>query len=56
MVQEDNSIKTITVDLSNWKHTKELLKNISPIDLLVNNAGIGTLAGIEEITEEQIDK
>lgn len=54
--KEVPSIKTIAVDLSDWNATKNALKNIGPVDLLVNNAALAVLAPLTEVTEEQIDR
>ena len=37
--QDLAGINTIVVDVGNWDETKKALKDIGPIDLLVNNAG-----------------
>lgn len=54
--QEVPSIETIAVDLSNWNATKDALKEIGPVDLLVNNAGLAILEPLTEVTEEHIDR
>ncbi|KAK9703244.1 hypothetical protein QE152_g29454 [Popillia japonica] len=56
LLQEIPSIKVIAVDLSNWNGTKEILGNIGPIDLLVNNAGLAILEPLTEVTEEHVDQ
>ncbi|XP_044272504.1 L-xylulose reductase-like isoform X1 [Tribolium madens] len=53
--QENPLIETICVDLSDWNATNLALTKIGPIDLLVNNAGLGWLKPITEITEEDVD-
>lgn len=50
------SIDIIAVDLSDWKATEEALKNVGPIDLLVNNAGLAILEPITEVSENSIDR
>lgn len=52
------------VDLSNWDETKKALKDVGPVDLLVNNAAYAKLTpltgatsgeSVEEITENDCD-
>lgn len=50
------SIDIIPVDLSDWKKTKEAIKNALPIDLLVNNAGLAVLGPLTEVKEEDVDR
>lgn len=50
------SIETICVDLSNWAATKTAVEQASPIDMLVNNAGVGIILSLEDVTEELIDQ
>ncbi|KAJ3655505.1 hypothetical protein Zmor_014633 [Zophobas morio] len=49
------SIQIIPLDLSDWNATSTALTNLGPIDLLVNNAGLGWLKPMSEITEEDVD-
>ena len=49
------NIHTICLDLSNWQATREAVQKITPIQLLVNNAGIALLAPALEATEEEVD-
>ncbi|GIY10155.1 hypothetical protein CEXT_713261 [Caerostris extrusa] len=49
------SIEIVTVDVSNWKETEVVVKQLGPIDLLVNNAGIGSLQEVGNVTEEEFD-
>nr|CAI5822814.1 unnamed protein product [Callosobruchus analis] len=48
-------IETVELDIANWKQTENVLKKIGPIDLLVNNAGMGWLKSLLDATEEDID-
>lgn len=48
-------INTITVDLTNWAETREAVKKITPIHLLVNNAGTNLLIPFLEATPESFD-
>ncbi|XP_044272503.1 L-xylulose reductase-like [Tribolium madens] len=54
--KEIPSAEIVAVDLSNWKTTSDTLKKLSPIDLLVNNAGVASIDPLVAITEEQYDK
>nr|XP_022916753.1 L-xylulose reductase [Onthophagus taurus] len=53
---ETSNVEIKTADLSNWEETENVLKDIGPIDLLINNAAVALLAPILEITQEHIDK
>ncbi|RZC41116.1 L-xylulose reductase, partial [Asbolus verrucosus] len=53
--EEVPSIETIALDLSDWETTKNALSDIGPVDLLVNNAGLGWLKPMMEITEDDVD-
>ncbi|XP_050515923.1 L-xylulose reductase [Diabrotica virgifera virgifera] len=48
-------IQPLELDITDWKQTDKALKNIGQIDLLVNNAGMGWLKSMMDITEEDID-
>ena len=53
--KEVPGIKTIACDISDWDRIKCIVQGIikdGPIDLLVNNAGVGTLEAVGTITEE----
>ncbi|XP_059804559.1 L-xylulose reductase-like [Hypanus sabinus] len=56
LVQECPKMLTICVDLGNWEATENALKDVGPVDLLVNNAAVGILEPFLEITEEAFDK
>ncbi|GFY73236.1 hypothetical protein TNIN_418731 [Trichonephila inaurata madagascariensis] len=49
------SIETISVDVGDWKQTETIVKELGPIDLLVNNAGISALHEVGSVTEEECD-
>jgi len=49
-------INTIHADLTDWNATKATVMALSPLDHLVNNAGIFEGTSILEITQEVIDK
>ncbi|XP_060523399.1 L-xylulose reductase-like [Cylas formicarius] len=49
------SIKTIALDISDWKKTGEVLSNIGPIDMLVNNAAMGWVKSLMDVTEDDFD-
>ncbi|KAI4878477.1 hypothetical protein NFI96_018336 [Prochilodus magdalenae] len=55
LVQECPSIKPVCVDLGDWDATEKALKDVGPIDLLVNNAGVAYLQPFLEITQDQFD-
>ncbi|CAG9839723.1 unnamed protein product [Diabrotica balteata] len=48
-------ILPLELDITDWKQTEKALQNIGQIDLLVNNAGMGWLKSMMDITEEDID-
>ena len=53
--KEVPGIKTVCCDISDWDLTKSLLQDIiqeGPVELLVNNAGIGILEAVGTITKE----
>lgn len=43
------------VDLADWDATERALKDMGPVDLLVNNAGCAMLQPFLEITEDSFD-
>jgi L-xylulose reductase len=49
------SVEVIPLDLSDWSATDEALAQVGPVDLLVNNAGLGWLKSMLDITEEDVD-
>ncbi|XP_072522837.1 L-xylulose reductase [Salminus brasiliensis] len=55
LVLECPSIRPVCVDLSDWGATAEALKDVGPVDLLVNNAGCAKLQPFLEVTEDQFD-
>ncbi|KAF5287517.1 hypothetical protein FQA39_LY04145 [Lamprigera yunnana] len=52
---EHPSIRTIVLDIQNWSKTKEALKDVGNIDLLVNNAGVAILEPILDVSEASFD-
>ncbi|XP_023676230.1 L-xylulose reductase [Paramormyrops kingsleyae] len=56
LVSECPSIKPVCVDLSDWDATDVALKDLGPVDLLVNNAAVGILTPFLEVTPEQFDR
>ncbi|XP_018564029.1 L-xylulose reductase-like [Anoplophora glabripennis] len=54
--EEIPSLETVAVDLSDWKATQETVKSVCPIDLLVNNAGLGEILALTQVTEENYNK
>ncbi|KAF4085351.1 hypothetical protein AMELA_G00117280 [Ameiurus melas] len=55
LVHECPSIKPVCVDLADWDATEHALKDVGPIDLLVNNAGCARLQSFLEITQDSFD-
>ncbi|KAJ8948440.1 hypothetical protein NQ318_007963 [Aromia moschata] len=53
--QEVPSIETVELDISDWNRTEKVLSGIGPIDMLVNNAGMGWLKSMMDITESDLD-
>ena len=49
-------VTTVCLDLSDWNATKQALKELGPIDLLVNNAGFSIIGPFHDVTEEEFDK
>jgi L-xylulose reductase len=49
-------VEVIPLDLSDWSATDEALAQVGPVDLLVNNAGLGWLKSMLDITEEDVDR
>ncbi|KAG5854290.1 L-xylulose reductase [Anguilla rostrata] len=50
------SIRPVCVDLSDWEATEAALKDLGPVDLLVNNAACASLQPFLEVTADQFDK
>ncbi|GFW78682.1 hypothetical protein TNCV_4261051 [Trichonephila clavipes] len=54
--KESPKIQPLCLDISNWDLTKNALKSVGPIDLLVNNAGIMELKDYGTYTEQDVDR
>ncbi|KAJ8935099.1 hypothetical protein NQ314_012995 [Rhamnusium bicolor] len=54
--EEISTIEIVNVDLCDWKATKEVIRSVYPIDLLVNNAGIVSIVPLIQVTEDLYDK
>ncbi|GBM48590.1 L-xylulose reductase [Araneus ventricosus] len=54
--KESPKIQPLCLDISNWELTKNALKSVGPIDLLVNNAGIMEPKEYGTYTEQDCDK
>ncbi|CAG5089111.1 Similar to DCXR: L-xylulose reductase (Bos taurus) [Cotesia congregata] len=53
--KEDPTIETVAVDLADWEATRNAVKKVLPIDMLVNNAGVACLAPFLQQTEQHFD-
>ncbi|XP_018564017.1 L-xylulose reductase [Anoplophora glabripennis] len=53
--QEYPLIKVLELDISDWKKTEQVLSKIGPVDLLVNNAGMGWVKSMTDIVENDVD-
>ncbi|XP_058805848.1 L-xylulose reductase-like [Phymastichus coffea] len=56
LVIEDPKIHTICVDVANWDATRTAIKNVLPIDLLVNNAAIAILTSFLDVKPQDFDQ
>lgn len=54
--KEIPEIEIIQLDVTDWNKTEHVLKDIGPIDLVVNNAGMGWLKSMMDIVEEDFDR
>jgi len=54
--KENNNVEKIEYDLSNIIGIKDLVKNIGPVDILINNAGLMNSIAYDNYPEENIDK
>ena len=50
------SIETYAIDLTEWDATRSLLESLGHVDLLVNNAGVITIAPFLDFKKEDMDK
>ncbi|KAL0101481.1 hypothetical protein PUN28_018959 [Cardiocondyla obscurior] len=55
LVAAEPKIQPVCVDLRDWDATRKAVQNILPIDLLVNNAGVGYLTPFMDSTAEEFD-
>ena len=56
VLESGNKLIPLEVDVTKWDGTRNIIKDILPIDLLVNNAGIGIMKPILESTEQDYSK
>ncbi|XP_014769651.1 D-erythrulose reductase [Octopus bimaculoides] len=56
LVEECPTIVPVVCDLSNWDRTREIVSSLGPIDLLVNNAAVGSLSPFVDAAKEDLDK
>ncbi|KAF2353001.1 CD36 family [Trinorchestia longiramus] len=52
---ENPDIEILCVDLRDWNNTREAVKNITPIHLLVNCAGVATETAFTDVPEEEFN-
>ncbi|XP_011313219.1 L-xylulose reductase [Fopius arisanus] len=52
---EDPKIMTLEMDLRDWDASRAAVKRFLPIDMVVNNAGVATLAPFLQLTKEDFD-
>lgn len=55
LLVEDPKIIPVCVNLRDWKATRKAIENVLPIDLLVNNAGVGHVSSFFDATPEDFD-
>ena len=48
-------IRPVCVDLCDWHDTQSAVKSLGPLDLLVNNAGVGDNKPFVDVTVENFD-
>ncbi|KAI0233423.1 L-xylulose reductase [Lamellibrachia satsuma] len=53
---ENPEIRTVCVDLSDWAAARNAVKEIGPVDLLVNNAGVIKTSPFLEMDEANMNK
>ena len=56
VAESGNKLIPLEVDVSKWDATREIIKDILPIDLLINNAGVLITNSILKCTEEEYSK
>ncbi len=44
----------LALDITDAAHVREVLEPLEPIDILINNAGYGLVATVEEVNEEEM--
>lgn len=55
LILECPSVRPVCVDLANWEATEAALKDVGPVDLLVNNAACTSLQPFLDVSPEQFD-
>ncbi|XP_054988289.1 L-xylulose reductase isoform X1 [Sorex araneus] len=55
LVRECPGVEPLCVDLGDWAATERALRDVGPVDLLVNNAAVALLQPFLEITKEACD-
>jgi len=54
-IQQEN-IHPILLDITDFNNVKQTIEKIGSIDILINNAGYGLVASVEEVSEEQMQE
>lgn len=52
---ENPDIETVCVDLADWDATRQAVKNITPINLLVNNAALAFRTQFMDVQKDELD-
>ena len=53
---QDGRIQTVVCDVSNWTGTRDVVRGLGDIDMLVNNAAVMEWFDVIDVTEEVYDK
>ncbi|XP_061520083.1 LOW QUALITY PROTEIN: L-xylulose reductase [Phycodurus eques] len=56
LVQECPSVVPVCVDLADWQATEAAIRDVGPVDLLINNAACAVLQPFLEVTPDQFDQ
>ncbi|MET3683112.1 short-subunit dehydrogenase [Alkalibacillus flavidus] len=53
--KQGGQAESITTDITDWDSVQSLAKQVGPIDLLINNAGVGFFNTIDKLEKNEID-